>query len=294
MKHSRLTADDRILPTIRILAIFVIPFLVVASVILYVWPGETGRLFAWPIKPPMTAMMLAAAYIGGIYYFARVAAARSWHTIKGGMLPVTTFATLLGIATIMHWDRFTHGHVAFITWAGLYFTTPFLVSAAWLSNRRADPGVPEPDDLLLPVLGRWLMGAAGAITLAISLFLFFRPTLMVAVWPWTLSSLTARVVGAMFALPGILGLELALDRRWSVARVMLEAQTLSLFAILVAILRAWSDFNKAYLGTWLIVGGFFGLFLGLVALYLSVEAARTRQAAGQPVEKQPSYNVQPR
>ena len=44
----------------------VIPFLVAAFVILYVYPTETERLFAWKLQPTMSAMMLAAAYAGGM------------------------------------------------------------------------------------------------------------------------------------------------------------------------------------------------------------------------------------
>ena len=50
---------------------------------------------------------------------------------------------------------------------------------------------------------------------------------MIAVWPWTLTPLTARVAGAMFALPGLVGLGIALDRRWSAARIILQAQAIS-------------------------------------------------------------------
>jgi hypothetical protein len=64
--------DDRILPETRWLAVLIIPFLVAAFILLYFWPNETDKLFAWTIKPTMTPMMLAAAYLGGIYFFARV------------------------------------------------------------------------------------------------------------------------------------------------------------------------------------------------------------------------------
>lgn len=121
--------DDRILPATRLVAWLVIPFLFVAFVILYLLPGETGRLFAWKIQPPMTAMMLGAAYAGGIYYFTRVLMARQWHRVRVGLVPVTAFASLLGIATLLHWDKFTHDHISFFAWAGLYFTTPTIVAA---------------------------------------------------------------------------------------------------------------------------------------------------------------------
>ena len=40
-------ADDRVLPFTRGLSLFIAPFLVVAFVILYVFPGQTTRLWAF-------------------------------------------------------------------------------------------------------------------------------------------------------------------------------------------------------------------------------------------------------
>ena len=65
--------NDRILPYLRVLSAVIVPFLVFAFVVLYVVPGETARLFAWPITSTMTSMTLASAYLGGVYFFARVA-----------------------------------------------------------------------------------------------------------------------------------------------------------------------------------------------------------------------------
>ena len=77
--------------------------------------------------------------------------------MKTGLLSVALFATLLGVATIMHWEKFNHGHPAFWLWAGLYVTTPFLVLGGWLANRRyaAPPG---PDEFRLGAVTRWVVG----------------------------------------------------------------------------------------------------------------------------------------
>ncbi len=269
--------DDRIYRFTRLLSVIIIPFLIVAWVILYLLPERSGELFAWPVKPPMTAMMLGAAYLGGVYFFARVVLARQWHTIKAGFLPVTLFAALLGIATLLHWDRFTHEHISFLTWTVLYFTTPFLVFGTWLFNRRTDPQQLASGDVALPDWMRWLLGIAGAITLTISLLLFLLPQLMISVWPWTLTPLTARVMGAMFALPGLVGLGIASDQRWSAARVILEAQAFSIGLILFAALRSWSDFNPANITTWLFSGGLGALLIGIIVFYAIMET-RHRQS----------------
>ena len=67
MKTKRL--DNQILPETRWVAALVIPFLVVAFLILFIFPNETELLFAWKIQPSMSAMMLGSAYAGGIYFF---------------------------------------------------------------------------------------------------------------------------------------------------------------------------------------------------------------------------------
>jgi hypothetical protein len=267
-------SEDRVFAATRWLAIIIIPFLVVASVLLYVWPDRTDVTFAWTIKPSMTPMMLAAAYMGGIYFFVQVARARQWHTIKVGFLPVTAFAGLLGVATILHWDRFNHSHISFITWTALYFTTPFLVIAAWLRNRVQDSGPLDPSEVRLPARLRWVIGLTGILTLLVSLFLFLSPPLMISLWPWTLTPLTARVVGAMFALPGIVGLGIAFDPRWSAARIILQSQSFSILMILIAAVRAWGDFDPAKIATWLFLGGLLALLVLIAALTVYMQHAK--------------------
>jgi hypothetical protein len=269
--------DDAVLPITRLLALFIIPFLVVAAILLYIWPNNTAQTFAWTIKPSMTPMMLAAAYMGGIYFFARVAVSHQWHTIKVGFLPVTAFASLLGIATILHWDRFNHSHISFFTWTALYFTTPFLVLLVWLANRARDTHRAEPGDILLPVIVRVIIGLVGAVTLLVSILLFLFPQMMIRAWPWALTPLTARVLGAMFVLPGMVGLGIAFEPRWSAARIILQSQCLSILMILIAAGRAWEDFQSANPITWFFIGGLAGLLILLILLYAGIEMTRMRR-----------------
>jgi hypothetical protein len=224
----------------------------------------------------MTAMMLASAYMGGIYYFTGVVTARRWHYIKTGFLPVIAFASILCVATILHWNRFNHGHISFFAWSALYFTTPILVLATWLRNRGTDPGVPDPGDVTIPLVWRWFMGTVGVITVAVSTLLFIQPALMIAVWAWPLTPLTARVLGAMFALPGLVGLGIALDARWSNARLILQAQAFSILFILMSAARSWGEFNLANPITYLFVGGLVLIVTGIVAVSLFMETRRRK------------------
>ncbi len=80
--------SDRILPETRWVSAIIVPFLVAAFAILYLFPDHTQELFAWGIQPRMSAMMLGAAYLGGAYFFVRAAADARWHWVKVGFPPV--------------------------------------------------------------------------------------------------------------------------------------------------------------------------------------------------------------
>lgn len=269
--------DNQILSETRWVAGLVIPFLVVAFIILFIFPDQTGMLFAWKIQPSMSAMMLGSAYAGGIYFFTGVLRSRQWHKVKVGFLPVIAFASLLGIATILHWDKFNHSHVSFFAWAGLYFTTPFIVSFVWLRNRKQDAGNSGEQDTIIPYTWRLIMGAFGSITLVISLFLFLQPGMLISLWPWTLTPLTARVMGAMFALPGLVGLGIALDKRWDAAILILQSQGFSILLILIASILSSQDYDWAYGGSWLFVGGLGLMLVSIILLILFMNNRGTGQ-----------------
>lgn len=262
--------DDRVLALTRGVSLVIIPFLVVAFFVLVPWPSDTGRLFAWHIKPTLTAMVLGSVYLGGAYFFFRALRATAWHTVKGGFVPVGTFATLMGVATIAHWDKFTHTHVAFWLWAGLYFTTPFLVFWVFLANRKHDAPATSAD-LLLSVGVSRIIAVVGGLSLLTGLFLFLLPNQAVTVWPWTVTPLTSRVLGAIFCL-GVAGLGALFDRRWSSARVLLQVAALMLALIVIAGARATGEFDSANAMTWLISAGFVGVLAAIVVLYLRMEA----------------------
>ena len=267
--------DDVVLPASRALSAFIIPFLVVAFVVLYGFPGDTDELFAWPVGPPMTPMTLGAVYLGGAYFFLRAFRAREWHTVQSGFLSVATFATLMGVATILHWDKFTHDHVAFWLWAGLYFTTPFLVFGVWLANRRRT-SLPGPGDLLLSPAARWAIGGLGLLAVAAGAFLFLAPARAIDTWPWALTPLTSRVLGAIFML-GPAGIGVLIDPRWSTTRLMLQVQCFMMSLILLAAIRARHEFDGSRPMSWLLLVGFVGTLVSAATLSVTMDR---RAAAG--------------
>ena len=136
--------DDRVLGATRVLGAVIVPFLLVAFALLYLFPGDTAHWFAWTIKPRMTPLIMGAGYIAGGYFFLRVVTASHWHRVHLGFLPIAAFTIFMAVATFSHLDRFDKDHVAFWIWIVLYVVTPVLVPLTWLRNRATDPARSRP------------------------------------------------------------------------------------------------------------------------------------------------------
>ncbi|MET0713323.1 MAG: hypothetical protein ABWY57_00290 [Mycetocola sp.] len=273
--------DDGIRPLTRAVAVLVLPFLAAAFVLLYLFPADTERHFAWTIQPPLTAMVLAAAYSGGIWFFIQVLRQGRWHRVKYGFPGALLFATLLALATVLHWDRFHFGHISFITWATLYLVTPVLLLSVLIVNWRADPGRPDAVDTTIPRPVRILLAVFGAASLVTGLVLVLAPTVAVGAWAWEVTPLTARVVGTVLTLPGTVHVWLLVDSRWTAFRWIFQAQLVSLVFLNLAVLLCRDQLLWQNPVTVPVVGT---LVLALVAyawLYLFCErrARRTREPA---------------
>lgn len=191
---EKIIRDDRIFPITRWVLAVVIVVLFFAFLVLYLFPQTTAQNFAWQIKPEITAVFMGAGYISGAYMFVFAVIGRSWHRVKNSLLPVSTFATAMLLVTLLHYDRFIHDSLAFTLWLIIYIITPFLVPWVWFHNRSTDPGIPESNDKIVPQLVRWAAGLVGGLSLFVWIVCFIFPSLMISIWPWTLTMLTARVI----------------------------------------------------------------------------------------------------
>jgi len=172
-----------VLISTRLLALVIVPFLLGAFVILYFFPKETARLFAWPIKPTMTDV---------------------------------------------------HG---------------------------ARPQA------------RLIIGMIGLLALVQGLIMFVAPQLVMPFWPWSLTPLTCRVVGAIFCL-GSAGLGVFADPRWSSVTMLLEVEMIMVPLMLIAAIRALRELHPNRVLTWLLGAGFVAILIGSIHLWVVMTARR--------------------
>lgn len=227
--------------TRTITALVVMPVLFAAWVILFLLPTRTEALWGWTIEPPMSAVTMGAGYLGGVWFFARVARAKRSLEVAGGLLAATVFTTLLGAATVIHWDKFNHSHVSFWAWLFLYFVAPPFLLVLFLANR---PGTDEDDGG--PEMPRWLgrlLGGLGVAQLAGALVWFADPERFAGRTPWALTPLSSRSVASFVAFTGALLAWALVDRRFLAMRAGVEAVTVGLLATGIGALIARHDFD---------------------------------------------------
>jgi hypothetical protein len=267
--------DDRIFPITKIVAALVIPFLVLAFLILYLFPQESGQRFAWEIKPSIMNIYMGAGYLGGSFLFLITLIGNRWHRVSAGFPAVTGFTIMMLIATILHWSRFDINHFPFQLWLILYVVTPVLVPWLWWRNRVTDPKVPEIGDVVMPVFVRVGVRLVGLALLLVSITSFIWPTVLIQVWPWTLTPLTARVLMGWGVLLGVGNIAISTDSRWSAWRVAVSSIFIWHFLYLIGSFIHAGDFKDGQWFNWYNLS-VVGLLAATAVLYAWVRTTQRR------------------
>ncbi len=185
-------------------------FLVVASLLvlgigtpLFLAPTETDTLFSWTVNPPLTAAFLGAAYWSAFLLEILAARQRTWARSRIAVPSVLLFTAMTLVATLMHLDKFHFGSESSgltrgITWIWLIvyaMVPPILAVLFWLQLRRPGPDPTRSAPLSAGLRG--LLAVQAVVMLPLGVALFVSPTAVgTAVWPWSLSALTGRAIGA--------------------------------------------------------------------------------------------------
>ncbi|MEV7637190.1 hypothetical protein AB0N71_13590 [Pseudarthrobacter enclensis] len=186
--------------------LYIAAFLVfLAGLVLFVFPLRTAEWFAWTVNPPMTAVFLGAAYWSSAGLEIIGARSAGWESARLAVWPVFIFTTLTLAVTLVHLDRFHLSPAAgFLaqaaTWAWLAIYAAVPVAMLIITRRqlrgvqvagRAASGRP-----VLPPALRMLLGGIAGILLLYGAALLAAPVPAAAWWPWPLTELTGRAVGA--------------------------------------------------------------------------------------------------
>lgn len=194
-----------LIPAMRRLLLVAALLVFLAGSQLYVFPLRTADWFAWTVEPPMTAVFLGAAYWASAVLEIAGARSASWDRARLAVWTVFVFTTLTLLVTLLHLDRFhlTAEHpfsARAVTWGWLaiYTSVPAaMLVIAWRQTRHGR-GTGRPGAATLPLAPglRVLLVGLAVVLLTTGAALLVAPVEAAALWPWPLTELTARAVGA--------------------------------------------------------------------------------------------------
>jgi hypothetical protein len=243
----------------RILLLVAGALVFLAGVQLFVFPLRTDRYFSWTIAPPMTAVFLGASYWSALAFEWSAAAQRRWADARIAIPTVFVFTTLTLVATLIHIDKFHFGTefgagTRAVTWAWLsiYVLVPIIMVVLWVVQTR-QPGSEPPRVRTLSAPVRVTVSVQAVLLVGMGLALFVSPLRAASWWPWPLTPLTGRAIGAWCIGLGVA----AAHARWEndVRRVQPAAFAFGAFGALqfVSLLRHGGDLHWDRAPAWIYV-----------------------------------------
>jgi hypothetical protein len=222
---------------------------------LFVLTDYTDSYFAWTIQPPMTAAFLGGGYFASFLLEFLASREKEWARARIAVPAVFVFTTLTLIATLLHVDRFHFNSPIAIArfaawfWLAIYALVPPAMVGIWIRQRRM-AGEDSSRTAPLSIVIRVVVAMQAVLMLAIGFGLFLAPSLTAPFWPWKLTALTSRAVGAWLLGVGIYALHAA----WENDRFRISAGLVSYFAFglleIVALLRYPNDIDWTNPGSW--------------------------------------------
>ncbi|HEX7097668.1 MAG TPA: hypothetical protein VF377_00390 [Acidimicrobiia bacterium] len=202
MTTETTTRDLRVVtPAMRRLLIVAGVLVALAGIQLFVFSERTERFFAWTIDPPLTAAFLGGSYWASAFFEFSAARQRLWAFARISVPTVFLFTILTFGVTMLHIDRFHLGSdfevgTRAVTWAwiAIYATVPVVMAVVWWLQARQPGGDPHRERPL-PVGLRVLVGTQGVVFAASGIVLLAAPE-SASWWPWELTALTGRAIGA--------------------------------------------------------------------------------------------------
>ena len=176
---------------------------------LFIFTEQTESFFAWTIDLPLMAAFLGAGYWSSVAFEWLAARERVWVYARIAVPSVFVFTALTLIATLIHLELFHLGssfpfQAQAIAWAwiAIYAGVPVAMAWLWVTQSRAqgsDPAKTAP----LPGAIRTMLVIHALVMLALGAYLFLLPERALSLWPWALTPLTGRAVGAWVFSVGI-------------------------------------------------------------------------------------------
>lgn len=269
-------------PGMRLMLLVASALVFTIGISLFVLTEQTERFFAWTIASPLTAAFLGAAYWASAVLELMASRERAWCNARIAVPAVLLFTTLTLVVTLLHSDRFHFGAPLLITrvgtwtWLLVYALVPLILGALLVLQLRL-PGDDLPRAQPLPPAARWVFVAQAAVMGPLGLALLLAPAAAAPLWPWELTPLTGRAIGAWLTSLAVAAGHVAWENDLRRVRAASAAYTVLAALQLVALARYGGEVRWGGPAAWLYLG-FLAAMLALGA-YLLAGRQRPRVSA---------------
>lgn len=252
---------------IMLLAASVLVFLI--GIPLELLTTQTESYFAWTIGSAMTAAFLGGAYWSSGILELMASREKVWARARIAVPAVLLFTMLTLVVTLVHIENFHFDapawHTVAGTWAWLivYAVVPLIMGWLLVKQRTLTGGEP----LRAVPLPRWtrvLLVIQAVIMLLIGTGLLSLPLAVATIWPWELTALTGRAIGAWLISIGVIAAHAVYENDWERLRAFTVSYTMLAVMQLLALLRFGSEIDWSALPGWVYV--LFLLSVGAVGL----------------------------
>jgi hypothetical protein len=250
---------------------------------LYLMSEQTETTFAWTIKSSLTAAFLGAAYwSSGVLEFLG-ARERTWANARVTVPSVLLFTILTLVVTLLHLDRFHFDSELIYTragtwaWLAIYAAVPVILGILFI-HQVTRPGGDPPRRTAIPDWIEAFLILHTLVMLPLGIALLLEPTLVAPLWPWALTPLTARAIGAWLFSIGIAAAHTYWEGDQRRVRASLRSYLVLSLLQFIALARYPEEVNWSGIGIWVYVYILSTIFcIGLYGWF------GNRQAKQQPV-----------
>jgi hypothetical protein len=231
---------------------------------LILFPTQTERYFFWNITPPINAMLVGTMYLVAGIAVAYAALRGTWESARFIAAMGFSLSIVLLLATLLHIDRFVPGF-KLTYWLFVYFIFPVLVALMYWRYESRGTNWQVLRQAVQPMtrLAALTVGT-GMLIFAVVGFLF--PTLIVQIWPWTVSPLMVRVFLSWLTALSVSNLWFWPEKEWT--RVQPVAYMLIATPVVIALMMLInrSDLSGRPISVW----GFLAalLAIGMTGVYM--------------------------
>lgn len=270
-------------------------FLALFFVLWFLIFPQYGIYFAWPVKPALTALFLAAGFMLRSYFGFHLWREKLWYRLRWSINGDFVFLGVLFVATWWHigemnWHlqgvsetlRIFSLIIAHI-WVLAYTLEPLTV---WLIHPReaaaAEPVEPPyAEGPLLPFLKGTLV-AIFFFGTTIWALLFFNTDFANLRWPWELNAFDSRIMSAWPAACAVWAVTMWSMKDWAEVKVGVRALLIFAVALFVIWIFTFPSYDPARINrlTYGLLAGASALAL-LYAYWRQEQARRTLPAPGQ-------------